>query len=81
MFFSFFIFFLFKKTLLGNKLIIFFKESKLEISRIYWPDFKVSIKTTIVVFFLSIFISLLILFIDDIIFRIISNITNLNLRL
>ncbi len=82
-FFSLILFFLFfyyfKLTNFAKKIIFFFNESKLEISKVYWPSIKEAMKTTFVVFIFSFIFSLIVWFFDNFILYMISVIIGLRL--
>lgn len=82
-FFSFIVFFLifyFLKSInFGNKIVLFFNESKFEISKVYWPSIRESVEITFVVFIFSFIFSMIVWVFDKFIFYIISIIIGLRL--
>ncbi len=77
-FFSYLFLCLFKKINFIKNIIIFFKKSKLEISKVIWPSLKEVNRNVIIIFLFSFLISIIIWLIDKIILYIISVINNLN---
>ncbi len=76
-FLSFVFVFLFKLTDLGKKMVLFFWKTKFEICNVIWPSIVEVTKTVLVIFFLSVLISLVIWLIDNFILYLISIIINL----
>ncbi len=72
-------FYLFKITYLGEKIILFFNKSRLELFKVNWPSFKEVTKNVFIVCFLSLFMSSVIWFIDNIIKYLFFFINNLGL--
>ena len=72
-------FFVFLYTKTGKKLLFLITESKHEIKKIIWPSKKETLYTTFIVSIVTVIISLLIWGIDNILFHLVSFITNLRL--
>ncbi len=69
--------FLFQLTKIGKKIILFIIRSKLEIKNIIWPSIKDVTKMVLIIFFLSVLISLVMWLIDNFIIYLISMFTDL----
>ncbi len=74
---SFWLFYLLKTTFLLKEIIIFFNKSKIEVASLYWPTVKNTLYLTIIVCIFSILVSCLVWFVDLILLKIISFMTDL----
>ncbi|CAL4318230.1 preprotein translocase subunit SecE [Buchnera aphidicola] len=72
-------FFVFLYTETGKKMLFLITESKNEIKKIIWPNKKETLYTTFIVSIVTVVMSLVIWGIDNILFHLVSFITNLRL--
>ncbi|QFQ32789.1 preprotein translocase subunit SecE [Buchnera aphidicola (Aphis fabae)] len=63
----------------GKSILLYVNASKSEMKKIIWPKYKETLYTTLIIIFVTIFMSLLLWGLDNIIFRLIAFIINLRL--
>ncbi|WP_343183118.1 preprotein translocase subunit SecE [Buchnera aphidicola (Neophyllaphis podocarpi)] len=71
--------FIFLLTDLGKKIVIFIKKTKKEVNNIIWPKFQETLYTTLIVIFVTIITSIILWGLDNLLFSLISFITELRL--
>ncbi|ALD15012.1 preprotein translocase subunit SecE [Buchnera aphidicola (Aphis glycines)] len=63
----------------GKSILLYIKASKSEMQKIIWPKYKETLYTTLIIIFVTIFMSLILWGIDNIIFRLIAFFISLKL--